>query len=99
MDPDQLMQDGMTFAGKAINHDQRGEHELAHFFYIEASEAILKAISLNNELNSAKGKALQYVERAEFLQQQLATNASAGRRVASQTGAQKETEQVIIYCH
>ena len=91
MDPDQLMQDGMIFAGKAIGHDQRGEHELAHFFYIEASESILKAISLNSDLISAKSKALQYVERAEFLQQQLKTNTDVN---VSQTAVQKETEQV-----
>lgn len=67
-DPNQLINDGMVFASQAIQHDQNGAHQLAHFFYVEASEAILKAISLDTNLSSAKSKALQYVARAEVLQ-------------------------------
>ena len=68
MDPKQLIDDGMVFAGKAISHDQRGEHQLAHFFYTEASEAILKAITLDSNFASTKSKAFQYEERAAVLQ-------------------------------
>ena len=54
MDPQKLIQDGYGFASKAITNDQNGQHKLAHFFYVEASEAILKAY--------------QYIQRAEVLQ-------------------------------
>lgn len=68
MDPIQLIQDGTVFAGKAVFHDRNGDYKLAHFFYMEASEAILKAIAQDKSLDGAKGKALQYIERAEALQ-------------------------------
>ena len=70
MDANQLLQDGTIFAGKAVAHDRAGEYKVAHFFYMEAAEAILKAIAndQNNTLVAAKGKALQYIERAEALQ-------------------------------
>lgn len=68
MDPQQLIQDGYGFASKAITSDQNGQHKLAHFFYVEASEAILKAIALDNTLLEAKNKAYQYIQRAEILQ-------------------------------
>ena len=68
MDPQQLMQQGLKFAEQAISRDNAGEHDVAQFFYIEASDAILKAISLDESLMDAKVKALQYIERAEVLQ-------------------------------
>ena len=68
MDPQKLIQDGYGFASKAITNDQNGQHKLAHFFYVEASEAILNAIALDNSLLEAKNKAYQYIQRAEVLQ-------------------------------
>lgn len=68
MDPQQLISDGTKFAEKAIFHDQAGQYGVAQFFYIEASEAILKAIALDTSLLSLKNKALQYIERGETLQ-------------------------------
>ena len=71
MNPGQYIEEGMQFAEKAVSHDQLGDYGVAHFFYIEASEAILKAISLDPSLSAAKLKALQYIERAETLQNLL----------------------------
>lgn len=69
MDPTQLIQDGTTFASKAVANDQQNNHKLAHFFYMEAADAILKALALDRSLDPLKLKALQYIERAEALQE------------------------------
>ena len=67
MDVQQLFKDSMNFAAKAVTHDLAGEHELAKFFYIEASEALLKVISMDQSFTDAKVKVHQYMERAEYL--------------------------------
>ena len=68
MDPTQLIQDGTTFASKAVANDKQNNHKLAHFFYMEAAEAILKALTLDRSLDPLKVKVAQYIERAEVLQ-------------------------------
>lgn len=95
MDPQQLISDGTKFAEKAIFHDQAGQYGVAQFFYIEASEAILKAIALDTSLLSLKNKALQYIERGETLQS-LVSNSPAEtlQRHLSQSESQKEVEQI-----
>ena len=71
MDAQVLIRDGTKFAQKAIENDQNKNFKLAHFFYMEAAEALLKAISLDRSLEQIKIKALQYIERAETIQSML----------------------------
>lgn len=33
VDPEQLERDGVTFAQKAVNFDQKGQYQMAIFFY------------------------------------------------------------------
>lgn len=71
MDAPSLIKDGTTFAQKAIENDQNGNFKLAHFFYMESADALLKAIAFDRSLEKIKVKALQYIERAETLQSML----------------------------
>ena len=71
MDAQSLIKDGTTFAQKAIENDRKENFKLAHFFYMESAEALLKAIALDRSLEQIKVKALQYIERAETLQSLL----------------------------
>ncbi|XP_065666768.1 calpain-7 isoform X4 [Hydra vulgaris] len=92
MDVQQLFKDGMSFAAKAVGHDSAGEYDLAKFFYIEASEALLKVISVDQSISDAKIKVHQYMERAEYL-----TNLSANQKhskLISQCPQQKSFEQI-----
>ena len=71
MDAQQWIQDSVQFATNAVKADQSGDFTVAAFFYIEAAEALRKAISIDPGLSSAKERALQYVERAEALKRDL----------------------------
>ena len=94
MDPQRLIVDGTNFAQQAVFHDQAGNFKLAQFFYIEASEAILKAISLEPSLEELKRKALQYIERGEALHRQINTGSASLQRSSSQSEHEKDGQQI-----
>lgn len=71
MDATKLIQDSCQFATSAVEADQQGNYKVAIFYYIEAAEAIKKAIDNDKSLaDSLHSKAVQYLERAENLHEQ-----------------------------
>ena len=71
MDAAKLLQDSHQFATNAIEADKDGNYKVAIFYYIEAAEAIKKALDDDKTLSPAlHDKAVQYLERAESLHTQ-----------------------------
>jgi cellobiose-specific phosphotransferase system component IIA len=68
VDIQSLCDDGRKFATEAVKYDQAGDVEQAIFFYSEASDALLKAWSVDNSLN-IRSKVENYIARAEELYQ------------------------------
>ena len=66
VDGRELCEDGYRLAVQAVDLDKIGSGEAAAFFYIEAAEALIKALSYDPSLD-VKGKAEQYIRRAEEL--------------------------------
>lgn len=66
VDVRELCEDGYRLAIQAVDLDKIGSGEAAAFFYIEAAEALIKALSYDASLD-VKGKAEQYIRRAEEL--------------------------------
>ena len=66
VDVRELCEDGYRLAIQAVDLDKIGSGEAAAFFYIEAAEALIKALSYDPSLD-VKGKAEQYIRRAEEL--------------------------------
>ena len=72
MDAQQLIQDSYQFATKAVQEDTAGHFKVAIFFYLEAAEAIKKALDYDETLAGAvHEKAVQYLDRAESLHRQI----------------------------
>ncbi len=71
MDAQQLLQDSYQFATKAVQEDQAGNFKVAIFFYLEAAEAIKKALDFDSSLTEVYNKAVQYLDRAESLHKQI----------------------------
>lgn len=71
MDAAKLIQDSRQFATNAVEADEQGNYRVAIFYYIEAAEAIKKALDNDKSLSSSlHDKAVQYLERAEDLHEQ-----------------------------
>jgi cellobiose-specific phosphotransferase system component IIA len=68
VDIQSLCDDGRKFATEAVKYDEAGDIEQAIFFYSEASDALLKAWSVDNSLN-IRSKVENYIARAEELYQ------------------------------
>ena len=66
VDAKELCEDGYRLAIQAVDLDKIGSGNAAAFFYIEASEALIKALSYDPTLD-VKDKASQYIRRAETL--------------------------------
>ena len=66
VDVKELCEDGYRLAIQAVDLDKIGSGDAAAFFYIEAAEALLKALSYDPSLD-VKDKASQYIRRAEEL--------------------------------
>lgn len=66
VDAKELCEDGYRLAIQAVDLDKIGSGNAAAFFYIEAAEALIKALSYDPSLE-VKDKASQYVRRAEEL--------------------------------
>ena len=71
MDAQKLIQDSFNFATNAVHADEDGKFKIAIFFYLEAAEAIKKALDYDGSLSALYPKAIQYLDRAESLHQQL----------------------------
>ena len=71
-DVDELIDDGVKFATQAITRDQHGDARASIFFYKEAAAALLKADSYD-PTREVRAKAMQYIERVEYLRTQLVT--------------------------
>ena len=69
VDVKELCDDGYRLAIQAVDLDKIGSGDAAAFFYIEAAEALIKALSYDPTLD-VKGKASQYIRRAEELRAQ-----------------------------
>ncbi|PFX26435.1 Calpain-7 [Stylophora pistillata] len=63
VDTQELCEDGYRLAIQAVDLDKMGSGSAAAFFYIEAAEALIKALSYDPSLENG-------VERAEFLLKQ-----------------------------
>ena len=68
VDVQSLCEDGYKLATEAVRYDQAGDVEQAIFFYSEASDALLKALSSDSGLN-IRPKVETYIARAEELYQ------------------------------
>ena len=66
VDVQSLCDDGKKFATEAVKYDQAGDIEQAIFFYSEASDALLKACSVDESLN-VRNTVKKYIARAEEL--------------------------------
>lgn len=66
VDVTELCEDGYRLAIQAVDLDKMGSGGAAAFFYIEAAEALIKALSYDPSLE-VRDKASQYVRRAEEL--------------------------------
>ena len=66
VDVNELCEDGYRLAIQAVDLDKIGSRDAAAFFYIEAAEALIKALSYDPTLD-VKLKAEQYIRRAEEL--------------------------------
>lgn len=69
VDVKELCDDGYRLAIQAVDLDKIGSRNAAAFFYIEAAEALIKALSYDPTLD-VKEKASQYIRRAEELRAQ-----------------------------
>lgn len=69
VDVKELCDDGYRLAIQAVDLDKIGSGNAAAFFYIEAAEALIKALSYDPTLD-VKEKASQYIRRAEELRAQ-----------------------------
>ena len=69
VDAKELCEDGYRLAIQAVDLDKIGSANAAAFFYIEAAEALIKALSYDPTLD-VKDKASQYIRRAEELRAQ-----------------------------
>lgn len=69
VDVKELCDDGYRLAIQAVDLDKIGSGNAAAFFYIEAAEALIKALSYDPTLD-VKDKASQYIRRAEELRAQ-----------------------------
>ena len=69
VDVQELCDDGYRLAIQAVDLDKIGSGNAAAFFYIEAAEALIKALSYDPTLD-VKEKASQYIRRAEELRAQ-----------------------------
>eukprot|EP00795_Rhopilema_esculentum_P014106 gene14106-5096_t len=99
MDPNQLLQDSYQFAKLATTADGEENFKVAIFYYLEAAEAIKKALDFdqNLRLGSISEKAHQYLDRAETLHQQIAQGQIILQRTVSQTNDQKELERAEFF--
>ena len=68
-DVQQLCSDGFMLATQAVTFDKKGDFKAAIFFYVEAAEALQKALSYDPQLDVGD-KASEYVNRANFLRAQ-----------------------------
>ena len=66
VDVNELCEDGYRLAVQAVDLDKIGSRDAAAFFYIEAAEALIKALSYDPSLD-VKIQAEQYIRRAEEL--------------------------------
>ena len=66
VDVTELCEDGYRLAIQAVDLDKMGSGGAAAFFYIEAAEALIKALSYDPRLE-VRDKASQYIRRAEEL--------------------------------
>ena len=66
VDVTELCEDGYRLAIQAVDLDKMGSGGAAAFFYNEAAEALIKALSYDPSLE-VRDKASQYVRRAEEL--------------------------------
>ena len=73
MDAQQLIQDGCQFAKLAVSSDEAGNYKVAIFYYLEAAEALKKALDFDRSLTTLHEQAIQYLDRAETLHQQIRT--------------------------
>lgn len=69
VDVKELCDDGYRLAIQAVDLDKIGSGNAAAFFYIEAAEALIKALSYDPTLD-VKDKVSQYIRRAEELRAQ-----------------------------
>eukprot|EP00794_Sanderia_malayensis_P003110 gene3110-3578_t len=94
MDLNQLLQDSLQFATKAREEDVAGNFEVAIFFYREAAEAIKKVQDIDKNLGSMYyNNAIQYLDRIDFLHNQLEQGQLKLKRTVSQTDHQKEVKR------
>lgn len=93
MDAQKLIQDSFNFATNAVHADEDGKFKIAIFFYLEAAEAIKKALDYDGSLSALYPKAIQYLDRAESLHQQLDQGRLKIQRVNSQSDDQKGAER------
>ena len=94
VDVKELCDDGYRLAIQAIDLDKIGSGNAAAFFYIEAAEALIKALSYDPTLD-VKEKASQYIKRAEELRAQ--EQGSVFFLIVSMT-VLMEWRDIISYC-
>ncbi|KAJ7372170.1 calpain 7 [Desmophyllum pertusum] len=90
VDAKELCDDGYRLAIQAVDLDKIGSGNAAAFFYIEASEALIKALSYDPTLD-VKDKASQYIRRAEALRalEQGLTTTPASFKSSQQNGVER----------
>lgn len=91
VDVTELCEDGYRLAIQAVDLDKIGSREAAAFFYIEAAEALIKALSYDPSLD-VKLKAEQYIRRAEelrALEAQASQQTTVPLKSSQQNGAER----------
>ncbi|XP_032218240.1 calpain-7 [Nematostella vectensis] len=87
-DVHRLCQDGFDSATRAVECDKQGNARSAYFFYTMAAESLMKAMSYDNSLD-LRGKALQYLERAQTLRDQDVEQAQGPLKTSNQCDFEK----------
>ncbi|XP_027051362.1 calpain-7-like isoform X1 [Pocillopora damicornis] len=90
VDVTELCEDGYRLAIQAVDLDKMGSGGAAAFFYIEAAEALIKALSYDPSLE-VRDKASQYVRRAEELRalEEGSSHAPTSFKTSQQNGVER----------
>lgn len=67
--PQDLEQDAVNFAMRAVTCDQEGKSSMAIFYYCEAAQALMSALQAGSQLPGIVEKAQEYTSRSEVLKQ------------------------------
>ncbi|XP_041366509.1 calpain-7-like [Gigantopelta aegis] len=99
VDPSVLERDAGCHAHQAVQYDQQTKYDLAIFYYIEASQALLSAALAGSQMPGILDKANEYMLRAETLKQSVSDPQNQPSETVIKTQLQLDLERAQFLLH